>query len=76
MATTKKARARKALRYAWRTQHINGITHPPVVSIALAHHYCPDHFPLRTQHQWQQEMYGQRHTLTATEAQGNAYSIS
>lgn len=52
MATSKKARYRKALRYGKRIQYWPGIVLPPSVVIAYAHDISPTVFPLLSRNQW------------------------
>lgn len=54
MTTTRKARARKALRYAWRSNKL-GTVLPPSATIALAHWIAPQHFPLQSRRQWKKQ---------------------
>jgi hypothetical protein len=53
--TSRKARARQALRWGKHYEHITGIVFPPSVTIAYANNTAPDMFPLLSRREWRRK---------------------
>lgn len=64
MTTTRKHRYRQALRYGAHIRDIPGMVFPPSVTIAYAHKFAPNYFPLMSRREWTRTYYVTGHKGT------------